>query len=35
MQKVLLTWLGVTDINSSKQGSDGGLGPIAGAITHI
>jgi len=33
MQKVLLTWLGVTDINSSKQGSDGGLGPIAGAIT--
>ncbi len=32
MQKVLLTWLGVTDIKSSEQ-SNGNLGPIAGAIT--
>lgn len=32
MQKVLLTWLGITDINSSIQESSGGLGPIAGAI---
>jgi transcriptional regulator with PAS, ATPase and Fis domain len=32
MQKVLLTWLGVTDINASRQKSGGTLGPIAGAI---
>jgi transcriptional regulator with PAS, ATPase and Fis domain len=33
MQKVLLTWLGVTDIKSSQQECRGNLGPIAGAIT--
>ncbi|MBI9017057.1 MAG: sigma 54-interacting transcriptional regulator [Phycisphaerae bacterium] len=32
MAKILLTWLGVTDINSSKQDSGGNLGPIAGAV---
>lgn len=32
MAKILLTWLGNTDIKSSQQDSDGNLGPIAGAI---
>jgi hypothetical protein len=33
MQKVLLTWLGVTDIKSSRQESGSNLGHIAGAVT--
>lgn len=32
MTKILLTWLGTTDIESSQQGSGGNLGPIAGAV---
>ena len=32
MTKILLTWLGNTDIESSQQGSGGNLGPIAGAV---
>jgi transcriptional regulator with PAS, ATPase and Fis domain len=31
MANILLTWLGVTDMKSSEQDSDGNLGPIAGA----
>ena len=33
MAKILLTWLGVTDIKSSRQETGGQLGPIAGAVT--
>ena len=33
MAKILLTWLGVTDIKSSRQETEGHLGPIAGAVT--
>jgi transcriptional regulator with PAS, ATPase and Fis domain len=33
MAKILLTWLGVTDLKSSRQETGGHLGPIAGAVT--
>lgn len=32
MTKILLTWLGNADIESSQQGSGGNLGPVAGAV---